>query len=412
MKKLLILGALALTPVFASTTDTVAEERNYYQYQELILGKALKSNFMGIMKQDQSLYVDALEDVLEEMPNNVQALNSLESVNSFFYELADQFRVDLLKIKYNVLADFAPELIESMRAELSSAEPQRKLLYLLAANESLVLKKGHGDIIELAKMHKAYYDIETRSGEDEETVEPAEVYTDLFYATPDVTTYMNGEYVKSVKIFKFCRTNRLFPCLMVMKDIHDQPVRNANGELWVNPSLASSSRGLPSYSRNGNTPAGIFTIDSVMPVADQQISYGKNRRMILNFVPAAQNESLLKSLLPPSSQDKVWWKESAVARDIGRNLFRIHGTGKVNNDPNTPYFPFMRTSGCIAQRENTYAGTVYRDQRNLLDTIMKAMELEPKYENEIKIKGIVYLIELNEKNEPVSRADLLALGIN
>jgi hypothetical protein len=113
---------------------------------------------------------------------------------------------------------------------------------------------------------------------------------------------------------------------MVMKDINDQPIREASGALWVHPSLASSSRGLPSYTRNGNTPAGIFTIDSVMPVADQQISYGKNRRMILNFVPAAKNEELIKSLLPPSSHDKEWWKTSVVARDIGRNLFRIHGT--------------------------------------------------------------------------------------
>lgn len=414
MKKLLILGVFALstaTYAAASLQHEISEERDYYEYQEMILSNSQKSHFIGVMADEQKLYLDALEDILAESPKNTNALRSLIATNAFFYEIADQFRAAILKIKYNVSASIPSDLVEMIHNELLQEEPDRRLLYLMAAHQDL-LETRHKDILTLARKHKAFYDVQDTGESDGETVEAPEVYTDLFYATPDVTTYMNGEYIKSVKIFKFCRTNRLYPCLMVMKDVNDQPIREASGALWVHPSLASSSRGLPSYTRNGNTPAGIFTIDSVMPVADQQISYGKNRRMILNFVPAAKNEELIKSLLPPSSHDKEWWKTSVVARDIGRNLFRIHGTGKVNTDPNTPYFPFMRTSGCIAQRENSYSGVKYNDQRELLDMVMTAMELQPKYENEIKIKGIIYVIELNDKNAPVSREDLLALGIN
>jgi hypothetical protein len=96
---------------------------------------------------------------------------------------------------------------------------------------------------------------------------------------------------------------------------------------------------------------------------------------------------------------------------MGRNLLRIHGTGKINTDKQTPYYPFMRTSGCIAQRENTYDGLTYVDQRNLLDSIMKAMDLAATFENETNIKGILYLVELDDANAPVTLNDLALRGI-
>lgn len=197
-----------------------------------------------------------------------------------------------------------------------------------------------------------------------------------------------------------------------MKDVNGQLVREADGKLWVHPALSSSKYGLPSYTTNGQTPTGIYTIDSVMPVADQQISYGKNRRMILNFIPKSKEEVLLKSLLPESSQATDWWKESQVARDAGRNYFRIHGSGKINPDPNTPYFPFNRTSGCVAQRENTYVGVTYNDQRNLLDKIMTVMGMTPSYANEVKVKGMLFITEIPDQTQgPVTIEDLNKLGI-
>ena len=76
-----------------------------------------------------------------------------------------------------------------------------------------------------------------------------------------------------------------------------------------------------------------------------------------------------------------------------------------------PYYPFMRTAGCIAQRENTYDGVKYQDQRELLDAIMIAMNMETNFENEIKVKGILYLVEIDDKNAPVELEDLALRGI-
>jgi hypothetical protein len=71
----------------------------------------------------------------------------------------------------------------------------------------------------------------------------------------------------------------------------------------------------------------------------------------------------------------------------------------------------MRTSGCIAQRENTYDGVEFKDQRVLLDTIMKAMDLTPSYANEVNVKGILYVVEIDDQNAPVEASDLALRGI-
>lgn len=400
-----LLFALISSAWASPRQQDVFEETLYHAYQKDI--KSGQQSFQGFTAREQSLFIDALWDLLEE--GNPEAEGAVDEVNTVLLDLTEKLRVGILRIKYNRAKVLPEELIAEIMNALRAPVAETKLIYNIAAYQQLLLDAGHSELIELARTHKQYFDIiEDEVGKREIT---DDIIADIFHKSPDVTTYMNGEYVKSVKIFMFCRENRLFPCLMVMRNIHGEVVRNADGSIWTHASLASSAKGLPSYTRNGNTPAGIMTIDSVMPVADQQISFGKFRRMMLNFIPKSKNEVLLKSLMPASSHNQEWWKPTITARDIGRNLFRIHGTGKINQDPRTPYYPFMRTSGCIAQRENTYAGVTFKDQRELLDAIMVAMDLEPNYENEVKVKGMIYIVEIDDKNETVTADDLALRGI-
>lgn len=408
---------MSLSVILAATVATgwanpnkkdVLEETVYQELKDSILkNKSAAGMKMALTRYEQKLFVDAVWDLADDGIEN--AVDVLSDANTLLYEVSEKLRVGILRIKYK-RATVLPEALNlELMNLLSQPQVEKKLVYLLAAYEEDLMKAGHNQLIELAKMHPEYFDVANDQERKNDITE--DMVADLFYNTPDTTTYMNGEYVKSVKIFKFCRENRLYPCLMVMRDIHGEVVRNADGTIWTHKSLASSKQGLPSYVRNGNTPTGILTIDSVMPVADQNISFGKFRRMILNFVPKSKDEALHKALLPKSSWSEDWWKPAVTARDIGRGLFRIHGTGKLNPDPAVPYYPFMRTSGCIAQRENTYDGIEYRDQRVLLDTILKAMDLEPSYENEVKVKGILYLVELDDKNAAVEAEDLALRGI-
>jgi hypothetical protein len=406
--------SLALTLTFVSSVwaqshNTVVEETLYHDFQKSIESHAKNKSksFAGVSSYDQSLFVDALWDLADE--NSPAALAYLDQQVPLYYDLVQKLRLGILRIKYNRATVLPEEVAAEIASALQSPQVDLKIVYLIAAYEPELMKTGHKPLIELAKRHPSYFDII----QDEDAVKniTEDEVADLFNMTPDVTTYMNGEYVKSVKIFMFCRNNRLYPCLMVMKNVHGEAVRADNGKLWSNPSLASSAKGLPSYQRNGNTPEGVLTIDSVMPVADAQTSFGKFRRMILNFVPKSKNETLIKSLLPVSSHGSEWWKNGVVSRDIGRNLFRIHGTGKINMDPTTPYYPFMRTSGCVAQKENTYDGVTYQNQRNLLDSVMKAMDMIPSFENEPNIKGLLYVVEIDDKNAPVTLDDLALRGI-
>ncbi|HXH29394.1 MAG TPA: hypothetical protein VNJ01_01155 [Bacteriovoracaceae bacterium] len=401
--------AVFLIPTTWAASNAVLEENLYYDYQKSILSaeNTTQKSFNGFSSFEQGLYVDALWHLVEE--NSPQAMESLETLNTIHYDLLQRLRIGILRIKYKRSKKLPLSLNRELMNLLKQPVAQTNIVYTIAAYEEDLLKAGHSKLIGLAKKHPQYLDVS--QSEVRKDLLTKDIIGDLFNNSPEISEYMNGEYVKSVKIFMFCRENRLYPCLMVMRDSFGQVVRKNNGSIWTHKALASSSKGLPSYTTNGDTPAGIHTIDSVMPLADQPLAFGQFRRMILNAVPKSSNETLLKSLLPPSSHNSNWWKPSTVARDIGRGLFRIHGSGRLNPDSTTPYFPFNRTSGCVAQSENTYGGVTYQDQRVLLDAVMEALVLKPQYDNELKIKGILYMVELDDQKTAVTREDLVLKGI-
>lgn len=382
---------------FKAISSDVNEELKYNNYRNLI---ATSSSFapLKLNQYEQKLFVDALEDALYD------GLSPEKITNQPYFSLVERLRIEILKLKFQKTLFIDPELAQEILSALIQEAIGERFIYILSANEQLFLDVGEFNIVQTAKNHSSYFQLYPKKEKNTEIEKT--IVTDLYFNTPEIKSYKNGKYKNSVKIYMFCRTNRLFPCLMVMRDLNGKEIRNPDQSLWSHPVLASSKHGLPSFERNGNTPAGIFTIDSVMPSADQQKSFGKFRRMILNFIPKSQNEIVLKSLLPKSSWQHRWWSASPIARDIGRSLFRIHGTGEINTDPFAPFYPFIRTSGCIANKENTYDGFPYQDQRILLDSIMTALKLKARYTNEDKIKGVLYLVELNETPRAVSLEDL------
>lgn len=229
---------------------------------------------------------------------------------------------------------------------------------------------------------------------------------ELITFEPKWRLFGKNEYRNVPTLYVFCREDRNYPCLMIMKDKEGKVVREKNGQIWSQKKLALSGRGLKYNEVNGNTPQGLFTIDSVMPKADRRFVYGKYRRMKLNFVEASKDEKELLRYIPEELQHLNFWKESVVARDMGRDLFRIHGVGIKNIFRNTTYYPFIPTAGCIASIEGKYDGKRYVDQRELLDQFMIAMGIEPTYENETRVKGLLYVVNIDDTNAPVELGDL------
>ncbi len=214
--------------------------------------------------------------------------------------------------------------------------------------------------------------------------------------------YRGGIYQNAPRLFLFCRQDRRYHCLLMLRDSSGELVREENGKLWSLPALALAKQGKPSTVKEGYTPTGVYTIDSVMPDTDRPIVYGQYRRLIMNFIPKSSNEELLKSFIPPQLRANDWWEESRIARDIGRTALRIHGAGFKNYNPFSKHYPFVKTVGCISMREGQYGSKYYQDQRVLLDAMMRAQGLVPKYENETAIRALLYVIEINNRKGPVT----------
>ena len=198
-------------------------------------------------------------------------------------------------------------------------------------------------------------------------------------------------------LFAILDKERSHPGLLIIRKANGYFLKNDPFTIWSIPVLGLSGRGLPFHHTNGQTPTGVFTIDSVMPEANNTHEFGKFRRLIVNFIPKSLDESELTALLPSHHHDKSWWKASVVARELGRSLLRIHGTGRSNLNPFSSYFPLVPTSGCLATKESHLLGLKkYNDQRLLLDSLQKAMELPVLFENESKIHGLLYVVEFDD----------------
>lgn len=234
---------------------------------------------------------------------------------------------------------------------------------------------------------------------------------DLVNGPKQVADFNNGKYADGIQVFKFCRQDRRFPCRMIVRDSSGRLARTATGKLWSIPTLGMAANGKPYYKVSGDTPSGVYTIDSVMPSADQPRSFGKFRRLILNFIPKSANELNHQLVLPKSHHRAEWWHEAVTARQVGRNLLRIHGTGKIVTTPADPHYTLTPTQGCISTRENTYEGITYTDQRLLLDAIMLTMGLPATFANETQIHGLLYVINVDSQTRAVSELDLNNWGI-
>ncbi len=414
--KMFLLAMLATSIVpslWARTTNDLMEESLYGHYKKNILTtkealtKSTSSFYIpeGLTPYEQTLFVDALWDLSEE--NRVEAFKMLDVVQPFHYDIVQKLRITILRMKFRGLKTISADLKADLENALKLPKVDNKLIYTLAAYEDVLEKAQQTEILKLASAHKEFKSVSLRTKSDLAN----DLISDLFFKSPDNGTFKEGQYQNTFKLFMFCRKSRKFPCLMVMRDNAGSAVRNEDGTLWTHKSLGRSASGKPSYKRNGNTPVGVMTIDSVMPEANMPLTYGANRRLILNFIEKSSKEKNIKSLLPESSHTNSWWRPGAVARDVGRNLLRIHGTGKINEDESTTYFPFRTTNGCISQRENTYGDIEYTDQRILLDSLMKALDLPVMFENELNIKGILYIVEIDDVKSPVEAFDLKLKGI-
>ena len=316
---------------------------------------------------------------------------------------ADQVHFLLLGTKVSGDSDLKKKFEQQLYALMAKSDLSKGAVYRLLSNYHQGLSKR-----QLKSFRNRYQKEadEIKQAENNQVFPTKEEIKELIEFKPELSTFMSGAYQKGLTLFLICRSVRDYACRMIMKNAQGDLVKNEDGTLWSNPSLARSYYNYPSNRTNGHTPAGIYTLDSVMPYANNQPAYGQFRRIIMNFIPKSEGEVLQKELLTERMQKHTWWNQATIARDVGRDLLRIHGTGRVNTEPQATYYPFIPSLGCIKNREGTYDGVTYIDQRHMLDQMMTTLELEPAYENEPSIHGVLYVLEINDEKRPVEIKDI------
>ncbi|HLE11054.1 MAG: hypothetical protein A2504_01850 [Bdellovibrionales bacterium RIFOXYD12_FULL_39_22] len=400
-----------------SFAGEVEQEKLYFKNLRIIAEYNRTGKFSLSQITDAKIFVDALLDYYnnsssnfqgEELANPLMKQQLFAIISSWALPLEERIRLAAERTRsesYDLTTLFA-EVIKNIEDKTISV---RAIYLLLNEEELFAARPGGEELYESLRLHNSELCEDYTKIVVSKEIISKELLSEMFLNTPPFDDFMDGRYIDGIRLFMFCRHDRHYPCLKIAKDHQDRPVYVSEeiDELWMQPALGSSWRGLPFNRENGNTPAGVYTIDGVMPSADEQLIFGKYRRLILNHIPASPDESELKKVLTSSMAQKEWWRQSVISRDVGRSLFRIHGTGRINNDPETTHYPFVMTSGCIASREGKYPSNSYKDQRLLLDKLMVAMGLSPIYANEVKIRGVLFVINIDDKKAPVTLADIL-----
>lgn len=322
--------------------------------------------------------------------------NILKSHSSF----AGLGKVDLLKISEMDTAFSSDKRAQSIRINSLSPSEALKLasnLSFFQRNKIIFSSKSRRELNKAIRLISSVGESDNLSRSD---------LRDIMINTPDLSRYNNAQYLNQIQLFLLCRENRDYACRFVLKNIYGNFVLNEKGTPWSLPALAKSAKNLAFNQVNGQTPTGVHQINSVMPMANKFELFGKYRRLILDWIPASRSQMLTKQFLPRSQHQKNWWKRASIARDVGRLHLRVHGTGRLNKDPLSTWYPHMPTAGCISTREGRYVDKSYMGQRLILDKLLFASRLLPSYSNEENINGILWVVNIGSQKRAVSAKDI------
>lgn len=178
----------------------------------------------------------------------------------------------------------------------------------------------------------------------------------LFTTLQDIREFLNPSAVpplgdllnrtiapKQLHLYVICSRDRGVLCQTVLKDRQGNFVRQG-GQLWSMPLLLRSIHGVRWNFVRGDSPQGIYRIESIVPQPDDEFFRAYGQFSLINlyvphepgareFLPGRSGTftgdvNAYRALLPPSWRNYFPIQQSYWAGRIGRSLFRIHGTGE------------------------------------------------------------------------------------
>lgn len=382
MKLLLTLALTSVVSLSAYGLTTQEAELEYQSFTEDI-GEADDNEIdlidgRGLTNHHKKILVDSVWDFTANPENSKRLSSALRAWSSIEFSampLAEQVRLFVLghRLKGN---NARLELMKTILLRKIKGQLDQRSLFILFNHAAFLREQGLDqslDQVEVANLKvKLEYDLVVKSSK--EKISPA--------ALGELLS-IEKKLPKQTFLYVLCRSDRNQPCLLLLKD------KKGNRTLEL-PVLAKSKLGLGAHFENGNTPSGLYHVESVMPTVDSVAEYGKNRRLILRM---ASKETAQK-LLPVSQLKRSWWRQTLLAMAVGRENLRIHGTGKVNKDPETKHPTLVPSFGCIKLREGKYDGVAFDDQRVLLNALMKAQGLKLVRSNEAAIRSTLLVLNV------------------
>ncbi len=234
------------------------------------------------------------------------------------------------------------------------------------------------------------------------------------FATPPLEDMLSHNFQKGKTIiYTLVRKDRTKQGLCVIKGPDGKFVRNEDGAYFTVPHMAVAAANLPSYLKGGNTPQGIFSIVGWYNTPTESIG---PTPIVLTRIPHEVKPNIFyhkqnkhnrwnvedyRGLLPESWKNYEPVYNAFYEGKIGRGLIVAHGTcDDLSFYKDLPYYPWTPTKGCLSAKEIWDENTgrlIESDQVKLMNAFFSTN----------KEKGFLVIIEINDKNEPVSAEEVI-----
>lgn len=230
---------------------------------------------------------------------------------------------------------------------------------------------------------------------------------------PSLKTFFAKDYLQGeILVFSFQRKNRNFAGLAMIRKTDGSFVKNDNGSYFAVGQLARSNSNMPGYISNGNTPQGIFKMTGFDTSTNYFIGPTTNIQLAMphEYNPFIKDGRLIDTtwgieqytnLLPDNFKKYEPMFGTFYAGKAGRTEIIAHGTTvDVNYYKSNSFYPYTPTAGCLCTKE------IWNNKTGLLD-VTDQQKLTQALQNTGITKGYLIVIEIDDKNAPVSLANLL-----
>ncbi|MDP4115993.1 MAG: hypothetical protein Q8903_07655 [Bacteroidota bacterium] len=337
---------------------------------------------------------------------NRDIYNTLKLAAKYFNNVDSETQRGYLEVLYGLFpTEFTDEVFQILNKTENPKLFAMCVHYLIRANYNAFDSKFYSDLTE--RKFKEYKKNPILLCLTEDISKPGK-------DRPELADLLQQPFGKNnIVIFSLQRKDRKNTGMVIIKDANGKFVKDENGGLFAVPQMAMAVSNLPCYLTNGNTPQGIFSFKSIDAPTNKFIGTTPLLTTVLPFelsydawlpdsVKGKKVEwslDLYKNLLPKSWQNYFPIYYAFYAGKAGRSEIVSHGTAI---DPSyyskEKYTPFTPSLGCLSTKEiwDKDGRLVESDQLKLLKAIGSTN----------KTKGFLVVVELDDKNEPVSLSEV------